>query len=298
MSFLSNVKDIARCVYRAGYDTVMHDGIEHAGYLAFLGLLALFPFLVFVVALLAAIDPNTELAANFIRAFSKLPAEVARALEPRILEITSGPPQGLLTLAIVGTLWTASSAIEGLRTILNRAYQVRTPPHYLFRRSLSVLQLIIFACTVIIGTLLLLTLPVVLAGMDALVGWLGFDLHPEARFWSRAAYGISLFLLVTLVAWTYYAIPNIRQRWLSVWPGAFITVLGWMLAARLFVLFLNYSHQLTLVYGSLGGVIGALIFFYICNIIFIFGAEFNHHISAWAGMKVVEREDPEHPNEA
>ena len=44
-------RTLLQSFYKAGYNMVYHDGIEHAGYLALLGLIALFPFLVFVVAL-------------------------------------------------------------------------------------------------------------------------------------------------------------------------------------------------------------------------------------------------------
>ena len=97
--------------YKAGYNTIHHDGIEHAGYLAFLGLLALFPFLVFVVALAGFIGEG-EAGTHFINlVFSALPPHMVSALKPRVAEIISGPPQGLLTVAILGAIWTSSSAV-------------------------------------------------------------------------------------------------------------------------------------------------------------------------------------------
>lgn len=284
------LRTLSRCIARATADTVAHDGIEHAGYLAFLGLLALFPFLVFVVSVLGAIGPETPLAHDLSGLFSHLSPEIIHALQPRIEEITSGPPQGLLTIAIIGAIWTASSAVEGLRTILNRAYRVHTPPRYILRRSLSVLQLLVFAFSLIVGMALIVTIPALMANLERTVG-LDF-LPPEsaARYWSRAIYyGTPLFLLL-VVAWIYYAVPNIRQRWLSVWPGAVVSVVLWLGAAWLFQLYLSHFNQLTLIYGGLGGIIAALIFFYVCNVIFIFGAELNHQIAEWAGMKVEERE--------
>lgn len=277
-----------RTIGRAVHDTIWHDGIEHAGYLAFLGLLALFPFLVFVVAVIGAVGPETQAARFMAGIFSTLPPEIIRALEPRILEITSGPPQGLLTLAIVGAVWTASSAVEGMRTILNRAYHVHEPPRYLFRRMMSVLQLLVFAFVMIVGMVLLVTLPGILNRLQEM--FVLPQLNALAALWSGTIYAASLGMLLCVVACIYYAIPNIRQRWISIWPGAVAVVLLWMGAARLFSLYLTHFNQVTLIYGSLGGIIAAMIFFYICNIIFIFGAELNYHVSQLFGMQVQERE--------
>lgn len=280
---------VLRCFWYGIRDTVNHDGIEHAGYLAFLGLLALFPFLVFVVSVMGVVEPGTDLAHFVGTLFHSLPPEVIRALEPRILEITSGPPQGLLTIAIVGALWTASSAVEGMRTILNRAYHVHTPPAYVFRRALSVLQLIVFAFILIVGIVLVVTLPGLLERAET---WFGISYEmARAAWWSRVIYAGSLVTLLITVAWIYYALPNIRQHWISIWPGATAVVILWMGAAKLFTLYLTHFNQVTLIYGSLGGIIAALVFFYICNMIFIFGAEFNYHISQLFGMKVEEKEE-------
>lgn len=283
-----SIRSILRCAARGVCDTVKHDGIEHAGYLAFLGLLALFPFLVFIVSVVGAVGPETEVTRYITSLFGRLPPDVIRALQPRVEEIVSGPPQGLLTIAILGAVWMASSAVEGLRTILNRAYCVHTPPHYVLRRLLSILQMLLFAFVLIVGMLLLITLPALFSRAEWLFGLPDFT--AETRWWSRVIYLFSQCLLLAVVGGMYWAIPNIRQRWFSIWPGAVLVVLLWTGTGHLFALYLSHFHQMTLIYGSLGGIIAALLFFYLCNVIFIFGAEFNHHLSQMAGVPVVERE--------
>src|SRR5690606_16203080 len=109
-------------------------------------------FLVFFVAIVGFIG-QSELGTKFIDLFitgQLLPDEVKAAILPRIEEIMSGPPQGLLTIAIIGTIWTASSAVEGVRTILNRAYRVSTPPAYWWRRLFSIMQFLVLVAIIII----------------------------------------------------------------------------------------------------------------------------------------------------
>jgi uncharacterized BrkB/YihY/UPF0761 family membrane protein len=56
--------------------------------------------------------------------------------------------------------------------------------------------------------------------------------------------------------------------------------------------YLNEFSQMTLIYGSLSGFIATLIFFYVMNVIFIYGAEFNHELMVTLGKRIVEREAP------
>lgn len=276
------------CIKRAAVLTILHDGIEHAGYLAFLGLLAMFPFLVFVAAIVGFLGQGAAGGELITYVLSNLPRQVAAALEPRVLEILSGPPQGLLTVSILGAIWTASSAVEGIRTVLNRAYHVHTPPAYWFRRSLSIVQLLVITFIMIIAMLMVVIVPLILHHFEGRAATSFILRHQE-----QLRNGL-LFLLpgaiFAAVAAIYYVIPNIRQHFVTVAPGALVVVLLWVGAAHLFTLYLLNFDQVNIVYGSLGGIIAALIFFYICNIIFIFGAELNHQIADALGLRAVEKE--------
>ena len=101
---------------------------------------------------------------------------------------------------------------------------------------------------------------------------------------------IIIFALFATVSFIYYLLPNIKQRFISVVIGAALVVILWLGAAHLFTLYLSNFNQVNLIYGSLGGIIAALVFFYICNIIFIFGAELNYRIVEMLGLHIVERE--------
>lgn len=280
---------IWRCISRAAYDTVMkHDGIEHAGYLAFLGLLALFPFLVFLFSVIGFLGQGQSGAEFISSLLQTLPYDITVAIRPRIIEIISGPPQGLLTVSILGAIWTASSAVEGIRTVLNRAYHVATPPAYWFRRLLSIAQLIMFTSIVIAGMLLVVTMPLIFQQIERFMA-IDFTDEMQQKLGDFLLY-VTIFMLFIAVSFIYYLLPNIKQRITFVVPGAALVVILWMGAAKLFTAYLSNFNQVNLIYGSLGGIIAALVFFYICNVIFIFGAELNHQIIELLGLRVVEKD--------
>jgi len=267
-------------------NTINHDGVEHSGYLAFLSLLAFFPFLVFFVAV-AGFLGNLEIGARFVHIMlQSLPHDLTAALKPRIIEIISGPPQGLLTIAIFGTIWTASSAVEGLRTTLNRAYRVSTPPSYIWRRLLSVLQFIIVTIFALLAMLLLILGPIMVDHIRVHFGFLWII----APLWVYIRYAFSIIVLFLAVAAAYYALPNVRQRVMWVIPGAATAVVLWLIAAGLLTLYLNDFKQVNMVYGSLGGMIATLLFFYISALILIYGAEVNYLIEKSLGRKFVVKD--------
>ena len=277
-------------VYRVGDNAVEHDGIEHAGYLAWLGLLALFPFLVFVVALMGLIGESSAGLRFITLLFDNLPPHLVDVLRPRVEEILSGPPQGLMTLAFIGAIWTSSSAVEGYRTVLNRAYRVSAVPNYWYRRGMAILQLFLFSVLLIAAMLILVFVPLAQTQASTLPhnGWIADMLKPLA--W-MGSYGVrlgTLLVLVAIITHIHHILPNTRLKFRWILPGATLTSLGWMGVAAVFSSYLSGVNRINLIYGSLGGIIAVLVFFYVINVIFVYGAEFNFSLRAW----YERREDP------
>lgn len=305
-----SLKLLGKTLYDALYDTIYHDGIEHAGYIAFLSILSVFPFLVFFLAI-ASFFGTTEIGTHFIGSIMHntiIPSHVMEALEPRITEIISGPPQGLLTLSIIGAIWTASSMVEGLRTILNRAYRVHTPPTYIFRRLLSIGQFLMLTVIMILVTFFLVIAPNLWQKLQFVLSpelWsqinrliisltedqtnsllTSYEPSKYVELWHMLRYVMTTVILFLVVCISYGVIPNITQRWRNVAPGALLVIFLWGISAMLFSEYLSNFRQVHIIYGSLGGTIAALLFFYISAMIYIFGAEFNYHLAQVRGRPV------------
>ena len=275
-------------LYRAGDNLVEHDGMEMAGHLTFLALLALFPFMVIVVATAGSFGQG-DLGNQFIELVVQyLPRDVAGALKPRIQEIVSGPPPGLLTVSILGALWTASSAVEGLRTVLNRAYAVSEPPHYALRRLVSILQVLLFTAVIMVVMSVLVFTPVAFNAFSTASG-IAIPLAVREFFLADFIY-IAAGLMLLGIASLYYWLPNIKQQLLAVFPGALLVVVLWVSGAGAVTFYLDNISQVNIIYGSLSSLIATMIFFYVMNIIFIYGAEFNHELMLMLGERIVEKE--------
>lgn len=255
------------------FDTVKQDGIEHAGYLAFLSILSLFPFLMLLISIIGFIGAS-DVGANAIHyILNSAPQEVATALAPRINEIISGPPQTIITIAIIGVIWTASSSVEGCRTILNRAYRIHHPPPYLMRRLISIVEFFAIIFVIVLSILVFVVAPNFLEEIEK---GLSISLRIDYDFF-YIRYLAIFFLLVCTTSLLYYALPNAKQKFSQTVPGSILTVLLWICLEHSFLLYLEHFHQFSFVYGSLAGVIISMMFFYLISLIFILGAEFNYH---------------------
>ncbi len=254
-------------------DTINHDGIEHAGYLAFLSILSFFPSLIFLIAVIGLFG-ESKIGTDFLHELvSSLPNEMSRGLTPRINEIISGPSDGYLTIAIIGVIWTASSSVEGCRTILNRAYRVAFPPPYILRRLVSIFEFFIIIFVIISGILIFVIVPVILK-------------YFEKQFSIKLAIDYDFFYLRQLAIFSiltistsvlYFALPNVKQKIWQTIPGSVLAVILWITLVDFFSLYLENFDQMNFVYGSIAGIIISLMFFYLISLVFIFGAEFNYN---------------------
>lgn len=276
--------------YRAGENMVRNYGFEVAGYLTFLAILALFPYLVLMVSAAGLIGQG-EVGRHLIALMLEhLPADAVATIRPRIEEITSGPPQSILTFSILGALWTSSSAVEAVRGMLNRAYQVRKPPAYFSRRLTSIAQIFLLTCLILTLILVFVFVPIAIRSFEHFSG-IAIPIELD-HFLKTFFKPIAALMLFGLIATFYFVLPNIKQSLLAVVPGALLVVVLWVAGAFFVSIYLSSFSQTTLIYGSLSGFIATLIFFYVMNIIFIYGAEFNHELMVTLGKRIVEREAP------
>ncbi|MGH6898068.1 MAG: YihY/virulence factor BrkB family protein [Geminicoccaceae bacterium] len=246
-------------------------GMTYAGHIAFMTLFSLFPFLIFLFTLAAEIG-QTDAAREFVNmSLAAMPQEVAGTIRPAIDEVVSTRRTGLMTISIVAALWAVSSGIEALREALNKAYGVEEPRSIWFCRLQSLAFTIIFTVSIIVVMLVLVIGPVVWSYIQPLLkvpwqwGW----------FYEALRYIIAIGLLFLVVALLYRWLPSRHLPRREVLPGAAVTVLLWLILASLFSLYLQNLGRFSVTYGSLGGIVITLMFFYISALIFIFGAEIN-----------------------
>jgi membrane protein len=265
------------------------DGLASAGYLAYIGLMSLLPFLVFVFTLLGLIGRADEGAGIVDMMFRFMPTEVALTLQEPVVQVVGTASGGVLTLSLVVVLWIAASGVEGIRSALNRAYRTRETRSYWRRRANSSVLVIFFSGFIIIAIGCMVIGPILWQQAE---GYLDFGIALDTtKFPELVRFGAGGGALFIATAALYHALPNRKPSWIGVLPGAgavFLMVTG---ATSLYSLYLEHFAQYTAIYGSLGGIISTLIFFYLLGAIFVLGAELNGMLSEVPEQKQKQKQE-------
>src|SRR5580693_10373436 len=175
--------------------------LDYAGSVAFSSILAIFPFLLFAVALAGlVIDPRT-LDTVVEQVHRVAPAAVADILTDRLSALTAGTRPGLLTLGAIGAIWAASSAVAALATAFNVVWGVRETRPFWKTRGIAVLVTLAGAVLFVAASAVAIVAPM-LADEIGVVG--------RILLWLR--WPVAALMVALIVAVLYHVLPNVPQR--------------------------------------------------------------------------------------
>ncbi len=255
---------------------VFNDGFIHAGNLAYLSLLTLFPFFIVTAALASLLGRSDDTVRAVNSVLVGLPQAVQAVLRQPIHDVLNERTGNLLWIGALIGLWTVGSFIETIRDIMRRAYGTRSSAPFWHYR-LSSIGIIVGAVIMMMAAF---SLQVFLTAAEQFV----FRLLPFA---DNVVGWIQLSRLVPLVvAWgaiylLMWSLTPIRYR-LSKnpkWPGSLFVALWWYGALALLPVIIARLSNYDLTYGSLAGIIITLIFFWFVGLGLVIGAHMNAALS-------------------
>jgi membrane protein len=252
-----------------------------AAQLAFYFLMALFPALLFLVALLGYLPVENALSELLAALGTVAPQELVRLLRGQLAQIAEGRQVSLLTLGIIGAIWSSSAAMVSIIDALNRAYDVTEWRPWWKRRLLAMLLTVALALFIIIALTLLLVGP---AMAFRLANWLGLG-SAVALLWALIRWPVILFCVVFSVDLVYHFAPNRRGRWVWITPGSVLATALWIVSSFAFRVYVANFGDYTATYGAIGGAIVTMLWFYVSSIAILIGAELNGVIEdAWRSV--------------
>ncbi len=267
----------AKTLYDAVMDMSRKDGFEISGYIAYSGMFALFPFLIFLTSLggMFGSQQSTGQVIDYITDY--VPKDVADTLVPVVRQVTSTPRHGLLTIGLLTTIWSSVSGVDALRLALNRAYAAEEKRHYLYRKLQSLLFVIGGVVIIFLLSVLIILAPYLLQMADFVYKEVNrvSPLPRIAPLLQIGRYGLGLLLLTGTLVLMHRWLPSRRIAWRDIVPGAVFTTTLWTIGATAFSYYIGKFSHYGATYGSLGGVIITLLFFYLTAAIFILGGEVN-----------------------
>jgi membrane protein len=250
------------------------DCLGLAAQLAYYFFLALFPAVLFVLAL-ASFFPLTNFIDSIVAALQPIaPQQVISFLEEQLRRLSNADSGGILTIGILGALWSSSAALVAIIGSLNRAYDIEEArPWWRVRVTALLLTLALALLTVFSFTLVVIG-PTIAEQLAASLGLGGvFEWT-----WKVLQWPVAFFLVSLAVGLVYYFAPDAEQDWAWITPGALTATLLWVLASLAFRFYVGNFTDYNATYGAIGGVIILLLWFYISGLAILFGAEMNAEI--------------------
>lgn len=242
----------------------------YAAALAYRIVFSLFPFLLFLVALLGFLQIPQLFEWMREQAALLVPGEAMDQVNSVIDELQT-PRGGLVSIGIVLALWSASVGVMSLIEALNVAYDVAE------RRPAWRLYLLSVLYTVGLALLMVGAAALMVLGPQA-ASWVSARLGLDAAFalmWNWARWPLAMLLLMLTVSVVYYVGPNVRQRFRFITPGAILSVVVWIAASVAFGFYVQNFANYSATYGSIGAVVILMLYFYLSAAVLLFGAEIN-----------------------
>ncbi len=262
---------------------VYNEGFVQAGNFAYLSLVVLFAFCV-VAAAVAGIFGQTEAGIALINAFFQtVPPGVADALRGPVESAMNARSGSVLWFSAAVGLWTTGGLIESFRDVLNSAYGTIRQRQFWEYRLGSLLGIV----AAILLAMIAFSAQVLLTAIEEFV----YRFIPTAQqvagyfAWGRIIPFLALFASIYVI-FRGLTPRNYRGRIYPKWPGAAVVSLWWLGCSALLPLFLANVSNYNLAYGSLAGVMVALIFFYIIGLGMVTGAHLNAALANAGGNRL------------
>ncbi|WP_428910983.1 YihY/virulence factor BrkB family protein [Niallia sp. Krafla_26] len=240
--------------------------------LAYFFLLSLFPLLIVIVSLFPYLPITQEDLLGTVRDFA--PVGAIEIIEKNLIEI-SKKNNTLLSLGIIGTLWSASNGINAIVKVINRSYNVEEDRTFFRKRIMAILLTLAMIAVIIVA----LILPV-FGKHIGIVLFSQLELSSEfLTIWNTLRLIVSSVIIFAVLIALYWLAPSKRFSCRTAIPGAIFATIGWIITSYAFSFYVERFANYTVTYGSIGAIIVLMIWFYISGFIMIIGGDVNAYFT-------------------
>ena len=278
MTTLATSRQFLKELYQ---ETVDDDILNGAAVLGFYLMLAIFPAMIFVLAVIPYLPiANVDQAImDLLR--QALPASAAEMFTGVVQEVALEQRGGLLSFGLLAALWATSTGMYAIMQQLNITYGVKEERGFLQARLVAIALSLLFV-VLVLGALSL----IVLGGQ--IQEWLGshFDIgDAPLAFFTVFRWVIILTALLLAFSLIYYLAPNVKQRFKFITTGSVVGVVALLIASLAFAWYTQSIGDYAATYGSVGAVIVLMMWLFIAGLAILFGSEINVLIERRSGSK-------------
>ena len=238
---------------------------------AFYATLALFPAISMLISIYGLwFDPVTvEPQLEVLRGL--LPSAAYDLITERVHQLVTKPRDSLgfsLVISLALTLWSSAAAVKSMLGALNLAYEERETRNFL------TFQFVAFTMT--LGAILgAVTCLAILVGLPPILAAFGLTAY-QSTLVRLASLALLIVFMVFSLSLLYRYGPARRlakKRWVT--PGSLVATTLWVAASALFSYYVSRFATYDATYGSLGTVVGMMMWFFVSAYAVLLGAELN-----------------------
>lgn len=224
-----------------------------------------------------------EVLLQFVTNFA--PDAFRQSFSSIISQLYTGSDTPLFLISLASILWTAGKGCNALIEGLNSVFDIKERRNGFVLRLYSILYTIIFVVIIVVCLLIYILGNEILSFITKHVPFVTNII--EALLNIRVLLSVGLFTV--FFTFLYVAIPSRHTKIRRQLPGALFSAIGWTGFSYFFSLYVNYSHNIAVLYGSLAMVVCAMLWLYVCMFIFLLGAEINLYIEQWTMGRSVDK---------
>lgn len=248
------------------FERIQEDEVtDLSAQLAYYFLLSLFPFLIVTITVVTAVIDESQLYTMIDRYG---PPELMTIIQDNT-DVIGSQGGTILSLGIIATLWTASNGMNAVIRALNKAYDVDESRNFIVARAVAI--------SLTLGMLLIIFVAMALPVFGQMIGNLFFYIgipHYE-EIWNVMRWVLSSVIIAAVITIIYFVAPNKKLTIRNVWVGAVVATIGWQLGSLAFSFYINNFANYSATYGSIGGIIVLMLWFYVSGLMLIIGGEVN-----------------------
>ena len=241
------------------------------------------PFLILLLTLIKYTPLTEDVILQFVTNFA--PDAFKQSFSSIISQLYTGSDTPLFLISLVSILWTAGKGCNALIEGLNSVFDIKERRNGFVLRLYSILYTIIFVVIIVVCLLIYILGNEILSFITKHVPFVTNII--EALLNIRVLLSVGLFTI--FFTFLYVAIPSRHTKIRRQLPGALFSAVGWTGFSYFFSLYVNYSHNIAVLYGSLVMVVCAMLWLYVCMFIFLLGAEINLYIEQWTMGRSVDK---------
>ncbi len=243
--------------------------IYFANALTYRLLLAMFPFIIFLMTLFGFFD--FEVGGYIKRIAVAMPSDVREILFVFLEEVVYSRNVSLLSISLLLSVFSASSGFNYLIKGINKAFDIEDERNFIKKRVISILLVFVFSFLITASLILFIFCDAI---EKVLIDFIGVSDIIKGVF-GMTGYVINVIALfgILIVIFKISVYKKTKLRQLA--PGTFIVVCGWLIMSKIFNIYVNNFSKISVIYGSLGSIFILLVWLNILSVLILAGNQIN-----------------------